>query len=271
MKYDMLSPPLECIMYNSTCYCSSHSMKVKGIIVHSVKGKKLKRYVQPSKRNSLQGDLIRLLGMNADYTDLNHTPSNFGVHAWIGETADGTITSVQTLPWDYRAWGCGEGVNGSCNDGWIQIAICENDQKKVQIIEELKHLVKYLCQAFDLNPNNYIIINNKKFIPVFLTHQEAYELGYCRIPDYWINTLDFTGFKSSVVNRAGLSLNYPAKDDKVRCLKSKPVYMGPGNGYPHSLMVSENEIVRIVRYKNGFGKLKNRKGWVDLSNTKEVK
>ena len=47
--------------------------------------------------------------------------------------------------------------------------------------------------------------------------------------------------------------------------------MGPGNGYPHSSMVNENEIVRIVRYKNGFGKLKHRKGWVDLSNTKEVK
>jgi hypothetical protein len=155
-------------------------MKVKGIIVHSVKGKKLKRYVQPSKRNNLQGDLIRLLGMNVDYTDLNHTPSNFGVHAWIGETADGTITSVQTLPWDYRAWGCGEGINGSCNDGWIQIEICEdslnNQEYFSKIYKEVCEVTAYLCKTFNIDPKGNILHKGIK-VPTILCHQDSYKLG----------------------------------------------------------------------------------------------
>jgi hypothetical protein len=42
-----------------------------------------------------------------------------GLNAWIGKLANGEVTSVQTMPWEYRPWGCGSGNAGSCNDGWI--------------------------------------------------------------------------------------------------------------------------------------------------------
>ena len=45
MKYTEKNPPLKCIMTNSTCYKSSYPIEMKGIIIHSIKGKKLKKYI----------------------------------------------------------------------------------------------------------------------------------------------------------------------------------------------------------------------------------
>ena len=50
-----------------------------------------------------------------------------GVNAWIGKLADGTVATVQTMPWGWKPWGCGAGPKGSCNDGWQQFEICESD------------------------------------------------------------------------------------------------------------------------------------------------
>ena len=48
------------------------------------------------------------------------------MNAWIGKLADGSVAAVQTMPWDFRPWGCGSGSKGSCNSGWIQFEICED-------------------------------------------------------------------------------------------------------------------------------------------------
>ena len=50
---------------------------------------------------------------------MNHIDREMGVNAWIGKLADGTVTTVQALPWNYRPWGCASGSKGSCNSGWI--------------------------------------------------------------------------------------------------------------------------------------------------------
>lgn len=277
MKYDILNPPLQCIMTNSTCYCQSYSMRVKGVIIHSIRGKQLKDYIQPSPKDPNKDQLLELIGINEEYTDLNHTPRNYGVNAWIGELNDGTIASVQTLPWDMRSWGCGLGSKGTCNDGWIQITICQNDEKKVEIREELKELIAYLCKAYNLNPNNFIVSDNFKGVPVVVDHSEAYKLGYCQRPDLWIAKFDFTNFKTDICLTANITIKFgdsliiPDIDKKVEVKVSKlNVRAGPGMNYIRVDAVHQGEILRIIQEKNGFGKLKHLEGWIDLQYTKEV-
>lgn len=44
------------------------------------------------------------------------------VHGFI-DALDGTV--YQTLPWDHRGWHCGSGKNGSGNDSYIGVEMCE--------------------------------------------------------------------------------------------------------------------------------------------------
>ena len=125
MKYNTSNPPLKCIMTNSTCFQQTRRMDVKGVLWHSTgaNNPNLKRYVQPSNNDSNYQELMTLLGKNALNNDWNHISVQAGLNAWIGKLADGTIATIQTMPWDYRPWGCGSGSAGSCNDGWIQFEI----------------------------------------------------------------------------------------------------------------------------------------------------
>ena len=45
------------------------------------------------------------------------------VHGFIGKLADGSIATVQTLPWDMKGWHAG----GSANNNYIGIEMCEDD------------------------------------------------------------------------------------------------------------------------------------------------
>lgn len=125
MKYSKNNPPLECIMTNSTCYKSTRVMNIKGILWHSTgaNNPNLKRYVQPSTTDKNYKTLIQKIGKNTAKTDYNSTTQQSGLNAFIGKLADGTVTTIQTMPWNYRPWGCGSGSKGSCNTGWIQFEI----------------------------------------------------------------------------------------------------------------------------------------------------
>jgi hypothetical protein len=54
------------------------------------------------------------------------------------------------MPWDYRPWGCGSGKNGSCNNGWIQFEICEDNLNDVnyfnKVYKEACLLTAFLCK-----------------------------------------------------------------------------------------------------------------------------
>ena len=102
-------------------------MSVKGILWHSTAANNpsLKRYVQPSDDANDRDEMLKLLGKNSNGNDWNHSSLTVGMNAFIGKLADGTITSIQTMPWDYKPWGCASGDKGSCNNGWIQFEICE--------------------------------------------------------------------------------------------------------------------------------------------------
>lgn len=117
--------PMQCIMTDSTCYKGTTTMDIVGVLWHSTGANNptLKRYVQPSKSDPKYTELMTLIGDNKYNNSYNEIDIQSGISAWIGKLADGTVTTLQTLPWNYRPWGCGSGPNGSCNNGWIQFEI----------------------------------------------------------------------------------------------------------------------------------------------------
>lgn len=125
MKYNSNNKPLVCMMKNSTCYKGTRTFTVKGVLWHSTgaNNPNLKRYVQPSSNDANYNSLMKLLGTNTAKNDWNHIYREAGVNAWIGKLADGTVTTVQTMPWNYRPWGCGKGKYGSCNNTHLQFEI----------------------------------------------------------------------------------------------------------------------------------------------------
>lgn len=182
MKYTNSNPPLQCMMKNSTCYKSTRQMKVLGILWHSTgcNNPNLKRYVQPHESDSNYNEMIALIGKNNYNNDWNHINHQAGLNAWIGKLADGSVTTLQTMPWTYRPWGCGSGKNGSCNNGWIQFEICEDGLTDAnyfnKVYKEACELTAYLCKLYNINPHGTVKVNGVQ-VPTITCHADAHALG----------------------------------------------------------------------------------------------
>lgn len=182
MKYSNSNKPLVCMQTNSTCYKETKTMTVKGVLWHSTgaNNPNLKRYVQPSFNDVNYSTLISKIGKNTAGNDWNHIPMQAGLNAWIGRLADGSVVTVQTMPWNYRPWGCGSGRKGSCNDGWIQFEIQEDSLTDKsyfdKVYKEACELTAYLCTLYNLDPKGTTIVNGIK-VPVILCHSDSYNLG----------------------------------------------------------------------------------------------
>lgn len=182
MKYSEKNKPLVCMMTQSTCYKGTGKMQVKGILWHSTGANNptLKRYVQPDDNAPDKDALIKLIGKNAYGNDWNHIKHQAGLNAWIGKLADGTVAAVQTMPWDYKPWGCGAGAKGSCNNAWIQFEICEDGLTDSDYFskayKEACELTAYLCRMFGIDPKGSVTFNGVK-VPTILCHADSYKLG----------------------------------------------------------------------------------------------
>ena len=183
MKYNANNPPLVCMMKNSTCYKQTRTMNPVGVLWHSTgaNNPNLKRYVQPYETDANYNKLIALLGKNTNKNDWNHISHQAGLNCWIGKLADGTVTTVQTMPWNYRPWGCGSGPKGTCNDGWIQFEICEDNLNDPvyfdKIYKEACEITAYLCKMYNLDPHGTVRVNGVN-VPVILCHQDSCKLGF---------------------------------------------------------------------------------------------
>lgn len=182
MKYNDSNKPLRCIMTNSTCYRKSYQMNVVGVLWHctGANNPTIKRYVQPSIIDADYYNLMNVIGKNSYGNDWNHIDIDAGVNAWIGKLADGSVSTVQTLPWSYRPWGCGSGSKGSCNSGWIQFEICEDDLSDAtyfnECYKEACELTAYLCKMYNIDPQGYVYYNGVT-VPTILCHWDSYKLG----------------------------------------------------------------------------------------------
>ena len=182
MKYSASNKPLVCMQTQSTCYKGTSTMTVKGILWHSTGANNptLKRYVQPSDNAPDKAEWIELLGKNKYNNDWNHIEHQAGLNCWIGKLADGTVTTVQTMPWNFRPWGCGSGSKGSCNNGWIQFEICEDGLTDKDYFDkayqEACEITAYLCDMFNINPKGTVTVNGVQ-VPTILCHADAHKLG----------------------------------------------------------------------------------------------
>lgn len=187
MKYTSSNKPLVCMQTQSTCYKGTRKMTPKGILWHSTgaNNPNLKRYVQPSDTKPAEDTYskdqwLKILGKNQYSNDWNHIERQAGLNCWIGKLADGTVTTVQTMPWDYRPWGCGSGSKGSCNSGWMQFEICEDNLTNKEYFEaaykEACEITAYYCKMYNIDPKGTVVYEGVT-VPTILCHYDSYKLG----------------------------------------------------------------------------------------------
>lgn len=157
-------------------------MTVKGILTHSTgcNNPLISRYVQPGKEDPNYDYFMKLLGRNKANNSWNQIEHQAGLNAWIGKLADGTVTTVQTMPWNYRPWGCGAGNRGSCNNGFIQWECCEdnlNNPYYFQLVyNESVELCAYLCTKYNIDPFGFTTVSGVR-VPTITCHYEASQYG----------------------------------------------------------------------------------------------
>ena len=182
MKYSNNNKPIVCMQTQSKCYRNTYEFKPKGVLWHSTGANNtdICRYVQPSDNDPKKDELIKLIGKNSYGNDWNHTDVSAGLNCWIGKLDDGTVATVQTMPWNYRPWGCGSGVKGSCNDTHVQFEIAEDNLNNKdyfnKVYQEACELTAYICDMYNLDPKGTIQYNGVT-VPVILCHADSCALG----------------------------------------------------------------------------------------------
>lgn len=187
MKYSDKNKPIQCMMRQSTCYNGTTIGKPVGVLWHSTGADNpwISRYVQPDDNAPDRAELIKKIGTNRYGTDWNHNTIYAGLNFWVGKLADGAVGTVQTLPDNYRPWGCGSGKYGSCNgktDGptWLQFEICEdtlnNKDYFMKCYYEACELTAYICNKYNIDPNGTVNYNGV-IVPTILCHYDSCLLG----------------------------------------------------------------------------------------------
>lgn len=150
---------LKCILTENDCYKAKRAIQPRGVMVHSTgaDNPNLKRYVQPLKGDADYAALTARLGVNANGNHWNRGGLDVCVHGFIGKLADGSVASVQTLPWTHRGWHAGTGTSGgSANNTHISFEICEDgltDPAYFKLVyREAVELTAYLCKQYGLDP-----------------------------------------------------------------------------------------------------------------------
>ncbi len=166
---------LQCLLVENDCYQTGQFITPKGVMVHSTGANNptLKRYVQPLEEAADYDELIALLGYNRNGNDWNRPGTNACVHAFIGKLADGSVATVQTLPWNMRGWHAGNGTTRpSANNTYISFEICEDGLDDAdyfgKVYREAVELTAHLCTMYDLDPLEPEVV---------ICHSEGYRLG----------------------------------------------------------------------------------------------
>lgn len=151
------------LLTKNDCYRVGDTIKPRGVMVHSTgaSNPRVCRYVPGSDE----------LGRNTGGNHWNQ-PGYLCVHAFIGKFADGKVGTVQTLPWNRRAWHCGSGKKGSANDTHISFEICEDGLSDPAyfkaVYQEAVELTAYLCKEYSLDPLAGGVV---------ICHSEGYKRG----------------------------------------------------------------------------------------------
>lgn len=262
---------LKCLLTNNGCYKEAARMTPVGIIIHSTgaNNPNLKRYVQPDDG---------ILGYNIYGNDWNNADTDVCVHGFVGKTKNGDVRFVQTLPWNFQAWGCGKGWRGSYNRGYIQIEVCEDDltdetyfNKAFSVAVEV---ARYLMKQYNISINNVI------------SHKEAHARGYASDHvdcDHWLAKFgkDMNWFRQQVKKSTTTAkpAAKPASSFKAYRVKvtdpALNIRAGAGTNYKVNGMITDMGVYTIVAEKTGkgakkWGQLKSKAGWISLDYTRKI-
>ena len=230
------------------CYQRNVYITVKGLMLHSTgaNNPNLKRYV-PNFDGTI-GD-----NPNGNHWD-TFRPGNRQVctHGFIGKLADGSIATVQTLPWNMRGWHSG----ASANNTHIGVEICEDDLTNAdyfnKVYNEAVEVFAYLCKQFNLNPMTNIIC-----------HSEGYQKG-------------IASNHSDVMHwfpKFGKSMDTFRADVQSKLQSEQPAQPAPeqpvNNGLPNLSGYNGNSIVdglNSVGYDSSYASRKNLAGKLGIAN-----
>ena len=156
------------------CYRAGRTIRPHGIMVHSTgaNNPSVARYVPGDEeigRNTYGNHWDQT---NTEYKAKFDKKLNKCAHAFVGKFADGSVGTVQTLPWNRRGWHCGRGKNGSGNDTHISFEICEDGLTDASyfkaVYQEAVELTAMLCREYNLDPMADGVV---------ICHQEGYRRG----------------------------------------------------------------------------------------------
>lgn len=154
----------------NNCYRMGNIMQPKGVMIHSTGAN------NPNVSRYVPGDEIIGRNSGGNHWDQSNSewkaafgvPLNKCVHAFIGRFADGSVGTVQTLPWTMAGWHAG----GRANQTHIGFEICEDGLEDEnyfkKVYQEAVELTAYLCEEFSLDPLGEGIV---------LCHAEGYARG----------------------------------------------------------------------------------------------
>lgn len=253
------------ILTKNPCYKAGKTIKVKGLMLHSV------GCSQPN-----AGVFIKL------WNDASYNRAC--VHAFI-DAKTGDVH--QCLPWNYRGWHGG----GTSNNTHIGVEMCEpdcikytsgskftmNNKEKAQEMvkrtyESAVELFAMLCKQYNLNPLTDIV-----------SHSEGHKLGISSNhtdPEHlWKGVgLPYTmdTFRKDVKSSMGENKTSEENIKKpssylVRVTASAlNVRKGAGTNYSVTTKIYKGQVYTIVDEVNGWGKLKSGAGWISLKYTAKV-
>lgn len=247
-------------------YTQKKTMTVKGLMLHSV------GVAQPSAA--------------VFFKKWNNASMSKGVHAMI-DANTGDI--YQFLPWSYKAWHCGSGKNGSGNNSYIGVEMCESNAIKyaygdkftikdkakasaqaIATYQSAVELFAMLCRSYKLDPMTDIISHSEG-------HSKGIASGHSDPEHYWKGlSLPFTmdGFRKDVykaMNPTSTGTPSAEKSYKVKITAdSLNVRKGAGTLYGKVTSLKKNGVYTIISEKNGWGLLKSKAGWISLKYTKKI-
>ena len=276
---------VESFVTNNECYKSGKTIKVKGLMLHSIGCAQSKASVLVS-----------------NYSAAKPGGSKVCVHAFI-DSNDGTV--MQILPWDYRGWHCGSGKRGSYNNSHIGIEMCESNAIKYTggssftvketntainnakiAYDSAVELFAKLCKDFDLDPlEDGVIVSHKE------GHDRGMASNHGDPEHYWKGLgLPYTmdGFRSDVANKMKESLPSYAEDKvkhepmpknqndpvspiphvepfQVRVdVPDLNIRKGPGTNYDRTGYFTGYGVFTITETSGNWGRLKGGAGWISL-------
>ena len=249
---------VESIVRNNPCYKANKTIKVKGLMLHSI------GCAQPN---------APVLVKN-----YNNLTTMVCVHAFI-DANNGTV--YQTLPWNHRACHCGSGKNGSANNTHIGVEMCEpanikyttganftfEEENREAVLKSIKtaydsavSLFAKLCIEYNLDPtkDGVIISHNEG-------HVRGIASGHVDPEHLWTQTKSgytMDGFRSDVLKAINVEVNSEVDVPVVQ----------DENGAKPVADVSSKKIYRVRKSSNDFKsqlgaytKLSNAKAIVDIN------